>query len=85
MAGIPIKYDPDTINAEEREALHARRELFLNAFGNQPQYWMATGSGANRQFFAYPYSDRSQPVGCITLPDLGKPDSVLRNDLAGRQ
>jgi hypothetical protein len=34
MAGIPITYDPDTINAEERKALHARRELFLNAFGN---------------------------------------------------
>ncbi len=85
MAGIPITYDPDTISAEERKGLHARRELLLNAFGNQSLYWTATGSGANRQFLAYPYSDRNQPVGCVTLSDMGKPDSVLRNDLAGRQ
>jgi hypothetical protein len=85
MTGIPITYDPDTITAEEREALHARRELFLNAFGNQPLYWTATGSGASRQFLAYSHSDRGQTVGFVMLSDLGKPDTVLRNDLAGRQ
>ena len=47
--------------------------------------WMATGSGARRQFFAYPHSDRSQSVGYVTPAELSKPDSALRNDLAGRQ
>jgi hypothetical protein len=46
---------------------------------------MATGSAVNRQFFAYLYSERSQPVGSVTLLDLRKPNMLFRNDLVGRQ
>jgi hypothetical protein len=85
MAGIPITYDPDTITAQEQAALHARRELFLNAFGNQPLFWTAAGSGAQREFQAYLYRDRTQPLGRVTTADLKKDNTLLRRDLAGRQ